>query len=100
MVRQEIRHSRIAAPVGQISQRMGKSLGACPGHCEHDVERYTQRLRAMNVGEAGRIRDNDVCNEGDICDRVRQQTRISEPVQHVSDHGTLAADFTFHDCLE
>lgn len=54
----------------------------------------------MNVGEAGRIRDNDVCNEGDICDRVRQQTRISEPVQHVSDHGTLAADFTFHDCLE
>jgi len=79
---------------------MRESLSACPGHGEHDVYWDTQGLCAMNVGEAGRIRDDGICDEGDIGDWVRQQTRIPEPVQHVGNHGTLAADFTFHDCLE
>jgi len=79
---------------------MRESLSTCPWHCKHDVHWYSQRLRAVNVGEAGRVRDDGVCDKGNICDWIRQQARIPEPIQHVGHHGTFAADLAFHDRFE
>lgn len=60
-----IRYSRVDPTFAyrHIRKRVCEMRRASPRHREHDVQRDRQRLRAMYVSEAWRIRNNSVCHK-------------------------------------
>lgn len=78
----------------ELDVRKGVREGsrARPGHGEHEVEGHAERLGAVDVGEAGRVGDDGLGDEGAPRGRVGLDARAPAPLEHLGHHVPLLAD--------
>lgn len=92
MVGQRSRHP---SPVpDDIRQRMAKLARARPRHGEHEMQRDPQRLRAVDVRKAGRVRDDGLGHKGAAGQGVGRDTRAPAALEHLGHHPPLLLDVT------
>jgi hypothetical protein len=75
-----------------IGERMWKCSCCRPWHREHHMYRYAQGLPTVYVSERGWIRDDCVCDERLVGDRVWGDARIPTPTKHFVNHLSFAWD--------
>ena len=57
-----------------VGQRVTEVLSSTPGHSEHEVYWDTERLSAMNMGKAWRVRNDGVGDKWLLVQRIRLNT--------------------------
>jgi hypothetical protein len=93
-VRQIIRQRRICARIFDICQRVRKLPGGTPWHGEHDMQRHSKSLGAMDMGKTGGVGNDCVCNKRSLGNGVWFEARPPAPMQHIRNHLPLLADLT------